>query len=290
MKHLFFVVGTAALIACSAPPPSTPVAAQAPAAASATITATSKSPEALAHFQKGQLLFDNLRTTEAAEEFARALAARPGLRARPRLSRPVHARPRRAQGNRGRGGGRRRPARAGADADRRCRRRTARRPREGGRRVRPGRRAGAGGLARPLRAGAAAAGQSEVRRSGGGVEEGHRAERQRRWRPEHARAMPRCARAMPRAPLPPSSSTSGSCRRSPTLRIRWARLCSPPAASRNPKPRSRRRSSSSPQFWAAHEGIAYAQALCRRLEGRPRGADRGTDRRDPPDRQDPGGR
>lgn len=77
MKYVLFVV-IAALTACSSPPPSSTAQAAGNAAApGATITATSKSPEALAHFQKGQELFDNLRTTEAAEEFAQALKLDP---------------------------------------------------------------------------------------------------------------------------------------------------------------------------------------------------------------------
>lgn len=73
------LVAAAALSACSSPPPAgtTAQAATPSAAATATITATSKSPEALARFKKGQDLFENLRTTEAAEEFAQALKLDP---------------------------------------------------------------------------------------------------------------------------------------------------------------------------------------------------------------------
>jgi tetratricopeptide (TPR) repeat protein len=76
MKYVLLVVAATALTACSSPPPPTPASGKA-ATASATITATTKSPEALAHFQKGQELFDNLRTTEAAEEFSQALKLDP---------------------------------------------------------------------------------------------------------------------------------------------------------------------------------------------------------------------
>src|SRR5215203_2581504 len=43
------------------------------------IPTTTKSPEALAHFQKGEALFYNLRTTEAAEELRQALQLDPGF-------------------------------------------------------------------------------------------------------------------------------------------------------------------------------------------------------------------
>ncbi len=76
MKYVLVVVAAAALTACSSSPSSTQAAGQA-APASVTITATSKSPEAIAHFQKGEQLFDNLRTTEAADEFAQAIRLDP---------------------------------------------------------------------------------------------------------------------------------------------------------------------------------------------------------------------
>lgn len=62
--------------ACSAQPESAPSGQEA-RPNSTTITATTKAPEALAHFQKGEVLFDNLRTTEAAAEFEQALTIDP---------------------------------------------------------------------------------------------------------------------------------------------------------------------------------------------------------------------
>jgi len=44
---------------------------------SAMISATSKSPEALAHFQKGEMLVNNIRFTEAADELSQALKLDP---------------------------------------------------------------------------------------------------------------------------------------------------------------------------------------------------------------------
>ena len=43
------------------------------------ITTTTNSPEALAHFQKGEALFHNLRTDEAAKEFDAALKLDPAF-------------------------------------------------------------------------------------------------------------------------------------------------------------------------------------------------------------------
>ena len=71
-KHALIAASLFALTACSSQPAAAP-AAQAPAPSAATITVTSTSPEAVEHFKKGQELFDNLRTTEAAAEFAEAL-------------------------------------------------------------------------------------------------------------------------------------------------------------------------------------------------------------------------
>ena len=70
------VVAVAVMIGCSSQPASTPASEQ-PNAASATIPATSKSPEAVAHFQNGEMLLDNLRTAEAAEAFSQALKLDP---------------------------------------------------------------------------------------------------------------------------------------------------------------------------------------------------------------------
>jgi Flp pilus assembly protein TadD len=72
MKHVLLVTAAAVLTACSSQPAAAP-AAQQPAATDVTITATSKSPEAVAHFKKGEEFFDNLRTTEASDEFDQAL-------------------------------------------------------------------------------------------------------------------------------------------------------------------------------------------------------------------------
>jgi uncharacterized lipoprotein YmbA len=72
MKHVLLVTAAAVLTACSSQPAPAPTAQQ-PAATDVTITATSKSPEAVAHFKKGEELFDNLRTTEASDEFDQAL-------------------------------------------------------------------------------------------------------------------------------------------------------------------------------------------------------------------------
>jgi tetratricopeptide (TPR) repeat protein len=79
MKRVLFVIAAATLTACTSPPPSSSTSAAGTAATSSatTITATSKSPEALEHFRKGEALLDNLRTTEAAEEFSQALKLDP---------------------------------------------------------------------------------------------------------------------------------------------------------------------------------------------------------------------
>ncbi len=76
MKTTLIVIGAALLTGCS-PPPASPPASQQPTASSTTISMTSKSPEAVAHFQKGEMLLDNLRTAEAAEEFSQALKLDP---------------------------------------------------------------------------------------------------------------------------------------------------------------------------------------------------------------------
>lgn len=79
MKKVFFVITATLLIACASQSPATlsaQAATQTPAS-NAMITATSKSPEAVAHFTKGQDLFDNLRIAEAAEEFKQALEIDP---------------------------------------------------------------------------------------------------------------------------------------------------------------------------------------------------------------------
>ncbi len=76
MKHALLVAAAAVLSACSSQPAQTPPA-QAAAPGKTEISVTSKSPEAVGHFNKGRLLFDNLRTDEAATEFAQALKLDP---------------------------------------------------------------------------------------------------------------------------------------------------------------------------------------------------------------------
>jgi tetratricopeptide (TPR) repeat protein len=85
MKRMLVVVAAAALTACSSSTPSstagsaaTPTSTDARAAAGgALITTTTSSPEALAHFQKGETLFHNMRTDEAAKAFDAALKLDP---------------------------------------------------------------------------------------------------------------------------------------------------------------------------------------------------------------------
>ena len=72
MKAALLVLATVVLTGCSSQTPTPPAAAPA-----TTIPVTSKSPEAVSHFHKGQELFDNLRTTEAAAEFEQALKLDP---------------------------------------------------------------------------------------------------------------------------------------------------------------------------------------------------------------------
>jgi len=76
MKHAILIVAAALLTACSsqAAPASPPSQA---AAVSSTITVTSTSADAIAHFKRGEVLFDNLRTTEAAEAFGQAMKLDP---------------------------------------------------------------------------------------------------------------------------------------------------------------------------------------------------------------------
>src|SRR5437867_4448732 len=61
----------AALLACSCSSANAPAPAKTPAAQE--ISITSKSPEAVEHFKKGRDLAENIRTTEAAQEFEQAL-------------------------------------------------------------------------------------------------------------------------------------------------------------------------------------------------------------------------
>jgi tetratricopeptide (TPR) repeat protein len=75
MKTSLIAIAAVLLAGCSSQSASTP-ASQQPNATS-TMSVTSKSPEAVAHFQKGETLLDNLRTAEAAEEFSQALRLDP---------------------------------------------------------------------------------------------------------------------------------------------------------------------------------------------------------------------
>ena len=70
MKRLFALAAVLTLVACSAPPPE-PAKPEAPKE----VPLTSKSSEALDHFKKGRDLADNLRGSEAAQEFDQALKA-----------------------------------------------------------------------------------------------------------------------------------------------------------------------------------------------------------------------
>lgn len=72
MRTLVVTLVTAALAGCSSAPPK----AEAPAG-TGLISETTKSPEALEHFHKGQALFYNLRTADAAAEFEQALRLDP---------------------------------------------------------------------------------------------------------------------------------------------------------------------------------------------------------------------
>ena len=73
MKSLFCCIVALSLSACSSgttSPPSEQAAAQ-------EIAITSKSPEAIDHFKKGRTLLENVRNSEAADEFKQALALDP---------------------------------------------------------------------------------------------------------------------------------------------------------------------------------------------------------------------
>ena len=79
MKTLLFVFCTALLAGCGSQPASEPASAS--RAPLATMTFTSKSPEAIAHMQKGEVLADNQRQDEARAEFAEALKLDPDFAA-----------------------------------------------------------------------------------------------------------------------------------------------------------------------------------------------------------------
>ena len=76
MKTSLFVIAAALLAGCSSQPASKP-ASQPPGAAGTKLSVTSKSPDAVTHFQKGETLLDNLRASEAADEFSQALKLDP---------------------------------------------------------------------------------------------------------------------------------------------------------------------------------------------------------------------
>jgi Flp pilus assembly protein TadD len=79
MKTLLFVFCTALLAGCGSQPASEPASAS--PVPLATMTFTSKSPEAIAHMQKGEVLADNQRQDEARAEFAEALKLDPDFAA-----------------------------------------------------------------------------------------------------------------------------------------------------------------------------------------------------------------
>jgi tetratricopeptide (TPR) repeat protein len=74
MRVLTSTVALLVMIGCSAPKSEAPAAAP---AAPATMTITSKSPEAIEHLKKGEILQINQRTTEAVAEFDAALKTDP---------------------------------------------------------------------------------------------------------------------------------------------------------------------------------------------------------------------
>ena len=76
MKRPLLVLCAAFLTGCSSQP--APKAESAPAPPRS-VTFTSKSPEAIAHFENGATLTDNIRPAEAAEELAAALKLDPGF-------------------------------------------------------------------------------------------------------------------------------------------------------------------------------------------------------------------
>ena len=76
MKRLALVVCVLSFPACSSQPGSAPATSLAPAAP-ARIPVTTKSPDALAHYQKGVAFFENARVAEGLEELRQALALDP---------------------------------------------------------------------------------------------------------------------------------------------------------------------------------------------------------------------
>jgi tetratricopeptide (TPR) repeat protein len=77
MKILSFAACALLFASCSSQPTSAPAAESAPAPALAKVPVTTKSPEALAHYQKGLEYFENARGAEGTEELKQALALDP---------------------------------------------------------------------------------------------------------------------------------------------------------------------------------------------------------------------
>ena len=75
MRIGLLVVAVSLCAGCSAQPAATPQTSSQPK--TATITMTSKSPEAIEHVQKGEMLFDNLRVDDARKEIEEALRLDP---------------------------------------------------------------------------------------------------------------------------------------------------------------------------------------------------------------------
>ena len=74
MKGVLAIVGVVLLSACSSAPSSAPAATT---SAPAKIPVTTKSPEALAHYQNGLTFFENAHTAEGVEALKQALALDP---------------------------------------------------------------------------------------------------------------------------------------------------------------------------------------------------------------------
>ena len=79
MRQTWIALTAVAFAACSSPPASTVAAPSAASTSTGLISETTKSPEALDHFHKGETLFYNLRTKEAAAELNQALQIDPGF-------------------------------------------------------------------------------------------------------------------------------------------------------------------------------------------------------------------
>ena len=154
---------------------------------SSTIPITSQSPEAIARFQKGVDLLDNLRTAEAENEFSAAIGARRRVRSGACVSRPGTSRPRRIGGDSKRCGGVRWSAGGGACVDRRDPGEPRRRSREDPRSRHAPDATCAGRSERPLPAWGPAAQRPEVCGVCRVAAARHRAQSEGRRCPEHAR-------------------------------------------------------------------------------------------------------